>query len=69
MGTKYYNQHAHLKSHVQILQSFVYIIQIDPVVDLYPLKIGQVELIEKSSTGRSSQVDFSTSRVDQLVDD
>ena len=44
-----------------------------PVVDRWSRsKIGQVELIEKSSTSRSSRsnrVDFSTSRVDRLVDD
>jgi len=47
--------------------------KIDPVVDRWSRsKIGQVELIEKSSTSRSSRlsrVDFSTSRVDRLVDD
>ena len=46
---------------------------LDPVVDQWSrssrLKIGQVELIKKSSTSRSSRVDFSTSRVDRLVDD
>jgi len=46
---------------------------LDPVVDRWSRsKIGQVELIEKSSTSRSSRssrVDFSTSRVDRLVDD
>jgi len=49
---------------------------VDPVVDRWSRssrsKIGQVELIEKSSTSRSSRssrVDFSTSRVDRLVDD
>ena len=49
---------------------------LDPVVDRWSRssrsKIDQVELIEKSSTSRSSRssrVDFSTSRVDRLVDD
>jgi len=49
---------------------------LDPIVDRWSRssrsKIGQVELIEKSSTSRSSRssrVDFSTSRVDRLVDD
>jgi len=49
---------------------------LDPVVDRWSRssrpKIGQVELIEKSWTSRSirsRRVDFSTSRVDRLVDD
>jgi len=43
---------------------------LDPVVDRWSRSnICQVESMEKSSTSRSSRVDFSTSRIDRLADD